>query len=327
LFQTVKNVTDLVLYGITGPIAVFMIVVAGGMMLLGADNPAMIKRGKGILKNTLLGVGVILISWLATDFLVKSIATGNAGDAWNEFTCPEALSQIEVEDLEIVPGPPTGLPVPPPPANPPRSGDSGIPGTSSNAYFAALAKNFGVPATRKNASSLNTLIDCIYSDPVVAALTFPKPSTSGKQAMPGNVTYDNNHEVCNYTRGRPTTGGSCSHGFQSCHYGGRTGTDGAEAVDFNARLQYVEIPSILDKEGKPLRTYANEDKLFCELYRVLVREKKCSGFKYLLWEGDHSHISANTCDKDGTGSSASMPPGACATTLKSPSPSPSPAQP
>ena len=35
LFKTFKNVIDLVLYGITGPIAAFMIVWAGGLMLLG----------------------------------------------------------------------------------------------------------------------------------------------------------------------------------------------------------------------------------------------------------------------------------------------------
>ncbi len=322
LFQAAKNVTDLVLYGITGPIAVFMIVVAGGMMLLGAGNPTMLNRGKNILKNTLLGVGVILISWLATDFLIKSIAAGNDGDTWYEFTCPQFLSDIEVGDLEISPAPPVGLPVPTPAPDAPRSGDSGVPGVSGSAYFAALAQTFNVPSPKKNAGSLEALISCIYTDPVVAALTYPRPAASGRQTSPGNFTYDNSHEVCNYTRGRNPIGGKCSHGLRSCHYGGATGTDGAEAIDFNALLKTVEIPSVLDKDGKPIKVYAGEGELFCELYRVLVKENKCSGFKYLNWEGDHTHVSVNTCDKDGNGASASLPPGACKTHIVSPSPSP-----
>lgn len=112
LFQTAKNLIDLVLYGITGPIAAFMIVLAGGMMLLGGGNPAMFSQGKTMLTNTLVGVLIILLSWVLTNFLIKSLIRGGQGDNWNEFTCPKGLSTIMPLETAL----PTGGPQPNVPA-------------------------------------------------------------------------------------------------------------------------------------------------------------------------------------------------------------------
>lgn len=95
LFETVKNVIDFVLYGITGPIAAFMIVWAGGLMLLGGGNPKLFGQGKAMLTQTLIGVTIILMAWVITNFLVKSLISGGQGDTWYEFTCPAGLSVIK----------------------------------------------------------------------------------------------------------------------------------------------------------------------------------------------------------------------------------------
>lgn len=108
LFKTFKNIIDLVLYGITGPIAAFMIVWAGGLMLLGGANPKLYSQGTTMLKNTLIGVSIILLSWLATSTLIKTLATGNAYDAWFEFSCPVGLSAIPPIETVL----PTGGPKP-----------------------------------------------------------------------------------------------------------------------------------------------------------------------------------------------------------------------
>ncbi|MCC6404811.1 MAG: transglycosylase SLT domain-containing protein [Candidatus Yanofskybacteria bacterium] len=94
LFKTGKNVVDFVMYGVTGPIAAFMIVIAGGMILLGGEYPDRLKQGKQMLTNTLIGVSIILASWLAVTTLIKLLAGGSQYDTWYEFSCPEGLAKI-----------------------------------------------------------------------------------------------------------------------------------------------------------------------------------------------------------------------------------------
>jgi hypothetical protein len=113
LLQTGKNGIDLILFGVTGPIAAFMVVLAGGMMLLGGGNPVMFQRGKKYLTNTLIGVAIILIAWSATNFLIKGLGSGAAGDSWYEFTCPAGLAAISAIDTQFE------SPLPPLPAVPP----------------------------------------------------------------------------------------------------------------------------------------------------------------------------------------------------------------
>lgn len=105
LFETFKRAIDFVLYGITGPIAAFMIVLSGLMMLTGGASPAMYSTGRKYFTNTLIGVTVILLAWAGTNFLIKSIEKGNTYDAWNEFTCPAYLSGITQGYTEVTPGP------------------------------------------------------------------------------------------------------------------------------------------------------------------------------------------------------------------------------
>lgn len=95
--------------------------------------------------------------------------------------------------------------------------------------------------------------------------------------------------MLNYTRGVRDCGldlqclisGNC-HAVYSCHYGGRTGTDGAEGVDYNAVNQ------------------SDEDKVFQVLKNLVYPGGPCHGLaKYIGLEVNHTHISTNTnsgCD-------------------------------
>lgn len=107
LFATFKHIIDLVLYGVTGPIAAFIIVWAGGLMLISGDNAGRFKQGQDLLRNTLYGCAIILAAWLVTNTLIKTLATGNAYDAWYEFSCPESLAVIKPIETVL----PTGGPV------------------------------------------------------------------------------------------------------------------------------------------------------------------------------------------------------------------------
>ena len=112
LFAAFHNILDLILQGITGPIAAFLIVWAGGMMLLGGANPKLYSQGKQMLTNTLIGVAIILLAWLVTNFLIKSLVTGSSADSWYQFSCPEGLSVIKPIETAL----PTGGPEPQLPA-------------------------------------------------------------------------------------------------------------------------------------------------------------------------------------------------------------------
>jgi len=114
IFQTIKNLFDLILYGITGPIAAFMIVWAGGMMLLGGGDPGLYSKGKTMLQNTLIGVTIILLSWVMTNFLIKSLIRGGQGDNWNQFTCPAGLSAIAPIETTLPSGGPAAPALPAP---------------------------------------------------------------------------------------------------------------------------------------------------------------------------------------------------------------------
>ncbi len=114
LFTTFKNIIDFVLLGITGPVAAFMIVWAGGTMLVSAGTPALYNQGKKLLQDTLIGVTIILSAWIVTNFLLKALVTGNQADNWYEFSCPAGLSDI----VNIETAFPSGAPPAIPPARP-----------------------------------------------------------------------------------------------------------------------------------------------------------------------------------------------------------------
>jgi hypothetical protein len=270
-----------------------MFVLAGGMLLLGADKPEWQKRARQIFTNTAIGVAVILLAFVATNFLIKSIATGSVADSWNTFTCPAFLAEITAGPTiapAITPFPSVLTPTPITLSNI----------TAEQMRATALKNNEKYP--RQNSPALKALIACIYQDPIIGALALPPPDLNGSaKQTTGVFTYDNDNEYCNYSRGQPLPGGSCGHGVgPNCHVGGRKGDQGAEALDIGARRVPVAIPGTDDGTGKPIMVQANNDVLFCQLYRLLVVEKKCS-FKLLNWEVGHTHISTNTCDMDSFG--------------------------
>ena len=293
LFQAGYNTVNFILFGVTGPIAAAVIVFAGGMFLVGADNPAMRVRAKKMLTQTLLGVTVIFLSWAATDFLIHTLGASD-GSAWYEFTCPQFL-----QDAVKIPTLPTVE------ASRGQAGspEAGLTATLSNACKdSSLASDNKTAFPKKNSSDLESMMNCFQSDAVVAKLV----------NMSARFTYDQSHPLCNYDRGQRLCG-ACSHSAFSCHYGGRTGSNGAEAVDYNwngNKVQYnVETRAIVTGEcpdGTTCRTVGSHIGLFEELYRA-NKEKNC-GAKLINFEGRHTHVSTKACDSDGTGARGATVP-------------------
>jgi len=128
----------------------------------------------------------------------------------------------------------------------------------------ALAARYNTSPTIKNAPELDRLIACVLS------LT----PISEKIDQSRLYTYERQNRLCNYTRGNKICG-ICSHRVNSCHYGGPTGNQGSLAVDFNAR-------GISEQE----------------LFNRLKTLKNACNFGFILFKGDHTHVSTRSCVGD-----------------------------
>ena len=115
LFRVAKNLIDLILYGVTGPVAAFMIVFAGGIMIFSGGSVTRFNQGKELLKRTAIGISIIFLAWGATNFIIKSIGKGTTTDSWFAFSCPKALqdiSPISTTPLPAQPGAPEAVVTP-----------------------------------------------------------------------------------------------------------------------------------------------------------------------------------------------------------------------
>ncbi len=136
---------------------------------------------------------------------------------------------------------------------------------------AQLAASNNEPYPKTNAPELNTLISCI------------KSRLSG-QSLGSEYTFDNSYELCNYTRGQRSCTASCSHAVNSCHYGGKTGTQGSLAVDFGNEVIGANIIQAAVACGVP------SGKARCE---------NAAGVNVSCASGSgatHVHVSAASCD-------------------------------
>jgi len=93
-------------------------------------------------------------------------------------------------------------------------------------------------------------------------------------------TVDESHPFCNFTRGA-TTCGPCSHTINSCHYGGSTGTQGAEAAD---------IPGLMDIGADVVNAarLCGAREHWCETNGIRIPDSQCPS-------GDHVHVSSPNC--------------------------------
>ncbi len=141
-----------------------------------------------------------------------------------------------------------------------------------------LAAQYGTNPNLTNSPQLNALIQCVNSSPAGALL--------GPDSNQGTWESAQHNTKCNFTRGNPICG-PCVHAVNSCHYGGKTGNNGAEAVDFNAA------------DGSPAGEAA--------LCRALRAASAGCNFGFLNFEGNHTHVSTASCDGDGTGIGTDCP--------------------
>ena len=102
LLHLVRHVIDFLLIVAAPVLATLFFVWAGVLIMLGGANPGMLTQGKRIFKDTIIGLIVIMLAWLITNTLIKSLAkdtiyTGDDASTpielnkWWQFSCPQLL--------------------------------------------------------------------------------------------------------------------------------------------------------------------------------------------------------------------------------------------
>lgn len=91
LLHLVKHIIDFILIAAAPILATFFFIVAGVYMMLGGANPGMLSQGKSIFKNTFIGLLIVLMAWLITNTLIRSLTNVPVGPGlqWYEFSCSQ----------------------------------------------------------------------------------------------------------------------------------------------------------------------------------------------------------------------------------------------
>jgi hypothetical protein len=103
VLQVIQNVINLAVYlGVL--ITIVYIVVAGAQMVINSTNPNAIKAARGRIWNGVIGIALILCSWLIVDFVMKTLYNSTTYGPWNSILAGKG------NDLCLKPTEPTGIP-------------------------------------------------------------------------------------------------------------------------------------------------------------------------------------------------------------------------
>lgn len=69
-----RHVIDFLMIAATPILATFFLIWAGFLIMMGGANPGMLSSGKRIFKDTIIGVLIVMLSWLIVNTLIKSLA-------------------------------------------------------------------------------------------------------------------------------------------------------------------------------------------------------------------------------------------------------------
>ncbi|MBI4132767.1 MAG: hypothetical protein HY473_01550 [Candidatus Sungbacteria bacterium] len=71
------NITEFMIYRVAFPLTALLIAAGGLILLTAGTSESRITLGKKILTNTLIGIIIVLLAWLAVDTVIKVLTGGN----------------------------------------------------------------------------------------------------------------------------------------------------------------------------------------------------------------------------------------------------------
>ena len=275
-------------------------VIQGGFSLMTAmGSSEKIESGKKLLGGTFRGMAIVLLAWIMVNTIIF-LFTGNAcgllfggtGNPWWKFeetpisnTCDphvanncaylQACTDTTGWDEQAKVGShcwsygtceggdekiccDTGETIPQ---------NCQAPAAGACGDLAALAQQYNALYPAADAPDLTALRNCVESN-------VPAAMIDQNQIY----TYERDNTSCNYTHGQAVCG-DCAHSQYSCHYGGVSGNQGAQGVDYNAASGYTE------------------EQLKDTIFNVL--DNQCAGlWGGRLFETDHTHVSSVGCNSN-----------------------------
>jgi len=87
MFTMVQNILEFLMTIILVPLALFAVILAGALYLLGSMKPSWLSMAKQIWTSALIGFVVILCSWLIINTLVNNVFKWNKGENWAKLEC------------------------------------------------------------------------------------------------------------------------------------------------------------------------------------------------------------------------------------------------
>lgn len=131
-FILIDNIVDFLIFNITPPLFLLMMIIGGGMFILASGNPATITRAKKIVSTTLIGVAIIYGAYTIVGLFLQSIGlsewTTKVYSRWwtdglFEVSCDVMLDSGQMgSPSRSSSNPPSGPPASPPATTPPPTG-------------------------------------------------------------------------------------------------------------------------------------------------------------------------------------------------------------
>src|SRR3989344_2877742 len=87
LLKLLKNLIDMMLFGVTAPLATLFFVFAGLLYILSGANQGLASRARSIGTNTFYALLIIGGAWLIVNTLLRSFADENIATDWWKLTC------------------------------------------------------------------------------------------------------------------------------------------------------------------------------------------------------------------------------------------------
>lgn len=104
--KMIHDVLFFVVYKIVAPLAGLLFLIGGIMMMLSGASEDWLKKGKELCKNTLIGILIILSSWVIVNTLITTFGVRVGGfipSSWNEVNC---ASEEETNNTPVNPNGP-----------------------------------------------------------------------------------------------------------------------------------------------------------------------------------------------------------------------------
>ncbi len=200
VFRLSQNILNFIYDVISIPLGAIMLLWGGILILTGGmrGDPGAAQRGKKILTNTLIGLGIAFFAWIAIDTIIKTLAGGgnlfNAVGPWNKIEC-EAPGDVTFSAPPKPPAPPTPLP-----DNPPTAPKPYLDNVTARARIRGAGMDISSTSTCSDQNNPNCT--SLQNIPAVAVDELIRLNTALKSACSScNLTVSGGTEVGHKTHG------------------------------------------------------------------------------------------------------------------------------